>query len=287
MLAIFFELNMYFYKNGNTSVMILANGTKIRHVPDGETPRPERPESIDVKITDKCNNNCWFCYEHSKSSGLHGDLNHPIFDSIESGTELALGGGNPLLHPDLDSFLSRMLKQGVICNLTIHQDDYVANKQRVDMMLSSWLIKGLGISVGDGLKVTPDIECTRAIYHTILGITSVETIISLAERRKVLLMGNKTQPVDLVTLELIRNFICRADIIASLFFDNLACDQLDVKSLVSAEEWNERYMGDDGTFTMYIDVINQIGYTSSVQKDVGYALTNNIRDVFRKITASS
>ena len=39
-------------------------------------------------------------------------------------------------------------------------------------------------------------------------------------------------------------------------FDNLAIKQLDVQSLMTNEEWEEFYMGDDGGFTFYIDMVN-------------------------------
>ncbi len=40
-------------------------------------------------------------------------------------------------------------------------------------------------------------------------------------------------------------------------FDNLGLEQLDIKNKVSEETWNSKYMGDDGTFTMYIDAVKQ------------------------------
>ena len=40
-------------------------------------------------------------------------------------------------------------------------------------------------------------------------------------------------------------------------FDNLAIKQLDVKRLMSDKEWDEFYMGDDGQFTMYIDLVKE------------------------------
>ena len=40
-----------------------------------------------------------------------------------------------------------------------------------------------------------------------------------------------------------------------LSFDNLAINQLDVKRIVPVEKWDEFYMGDDGGFTFYIDMV--------------------------------
>ena len=40
-------------------------------------------------------------------------------------------------------------------------------------------------------------------------------------------------------------------------FDNLAIEQLEVQRLMSREEWDEFYMGDDGSMTYYIDMVEQ------------------------------
>jgi hypothetical protein len=47
-------------------------------------------------------------------------------------------------------------------------------------------------------------------------------------------------------------------------FDNLALKQLETKRLLSEDQWNEFYMGDDGSHTMYIDCINKQFARSSV-----------------------
>ena len=39
-------------------------------------------------------------------------------------------------------------------------------------------------------------------------------------------------------------------------FDNLAIKQLEVKRIMNEDKWNEFYMGDDGKFTFYIDMVN-------------------------------
>ncbi len=44
------------YQNGNYIMRILEDGTKIRL---SDNPIPEYPESIDVKITNKCDGGCY------------------------------------------------------------------------------------------------------------------------------------------------------------------------------------------------------------------------------------
>ena len=38
-----------------------------------------------------------------------------------SGTEIAIGGGNPMSHPELESFFFRMKDRKIISNITINQ----------------------------------------------------------------------------------------------------------------------------------------------------------------------
>ena len=66
------------YKNGNYIVYLLNNGTKIRYTKDNEL-IPERPESIDVCITEKCNINCQFCFV-PETKVLTNNGNIPIKD---------------------------------------------------------------------------------------------------------------------------------------------------------------------------------------------------------------
>ena len=85
------------YRNGNYDVILnLENGTKIRRN-DLDSLIPEYPESMDVKITNRCQHNCAMCHENSTKDGVHGDImNAKFIDTLHPYTELAIGGGNPL-----------------------------------------------------------------------------------------------------------------------------------------------------------------------------------------------
>ena len=94
------------YTNGNYKVQILSDGTKIRYTKDNAF-KPEFPESIDVKITDYCDMGCAYCHELSTPKGKHANLDIllEVLKPLLPGTELAIGGGNPLFHPNLLPFL--------------------------------------------------------------------------------------------------------------------------------------------------------------------------------------
>ena len=62
-------------------------------------------------------------------------------------------------------------------------------------------------------------------------------------------------------------------------FDNLAIKQLNAKRIMSEEEWNEFYMGDDGQFTMYIDLVKREFAKSSTSTE-RFKLTYDIKTMF-------
>ena len=71
-------------------------------------------------------------------------------------------------------------------------------------------------------------------------------------------------------------------------FDNLALKQLDAKRLLSQEEWDEFYMGDDGqdgdmsSASMYIDLVNR-EYARNSTCTERYPLEDDIVTMFDKL----
>ena len=92
------------YKNGNYNVTIFDNGTKIRETKEDKFVS-KFPECIDIKITNYCDRNCPYCHENSSTKGKHGILSRNFILTLKPYTELAIGGGNPLSHPNLIPFL--------------------------------------------------------------------------------------------------------------------------------------------------------------------------------------
>jgi MoaA/NifB/PqqE/SkfB family radical SAM enzyme len=79
------------------------------------------PEVIDVKITDKCGFGCDYCYMGSLISGSHCEpgLLEAIFDGLSIAPyQIAIGGGEPTLHPDLPAFLEFIASRGTIPSYT-------------------------------------------------------------------------------------------------------------------------------------------------------------------------
>lgn len=271
---------LYTYKNGNTATTILSDGTKIRKTYDDEF-KPVFSESCDVKITDRCDGGCAFCYEGCTSHGRHGNiLNDTFINSLHRGTELALNG-NDLSHPHLVEFLSRLKNKGVIANLTVNQIHFERHYDFIKALVDKKLIWGLGVSLREPTDAFINLVKTisNAVIHTINGVLTENDLDRLANHDlKILILGYKTTGRGLEYRsnnlgELMKNTtylgfmlptIIKENWFNTVSFDNLAIKQLNVKKLMSKEEWEKFYMGDDGTFTFYIDLVNQTFSKNSV-----------------------
>jgi len=272
------------YQNGNTTVTIMNDGTKIREYE--KAPEIFHPESIDVKITDYCDMGCAYCHESSTTNGVHGDLNKLMeaIDELPAGVELAIGGGNPLSHPKLIEFLQTLKAKGIIANLTVNQGHLKTFQNMVTYLIKDELVKGVGISITSNNfnYIKPLLGITdNIVYHIIAGVNKVDVVDKLIElgNCKVLVLGYKLFGFGIkyhskeVDAELKRWYKKLPLFIGkcTLSFDNLAIEQLKVKRLFTHDGWNRFYMGDDFCFTMYIDAVKQqYAPTSRSQERVSF-----------------
>lgn len=182
------------YKNGNTTVTRWDDGTTARCTEDNEF-RPDFAENCDVKITDRCDGGCKFCYEGCTPSGKHGDiLNDTFINSLHPYTELALNG-NDLSHPYLIAFLSKLKEKKVIANLTVNQIHFERFYYFIKELLDKKLIWGLGISLREPTDAFINLVKTipNAVIHTINGILTENDLDRLANHNlKILILGYKT-----------------------------------------------------------------------------------------------
>ncbi len=279
------------YRNGNYIVRLYADGTKEKIAPMGEFVA-EFPDSIDLKITNYCDQNCPMCHEKSNTSGKHANLEAEFLKTLQKGTELAIGGGNPLSHPNLVSFLERMKKQGIICNLTINENHLTNNKEFLENLIENKLIYGLGISIQ---KYNFEIvsfakKHKNTVLHLINGIFKDYDEIA-NQNLKILILGYKKfgrgcayfspeiENQMNITKERLDDIVGKFKIVS---FDNLALEQLNVKALVSKEEYDEMYMGDDGEGSMYIDLVEKTFAKSSTSTQ-RYDLKEDIKSMFKTI----
>lgn len=280
------------YKNGNYMVILnRKDGTKIRETED-DSFIASFPESIDLKITNKCDMGCKYCHEDSTTEGKHGDiLDSEFINTLKPFTELALGGGNVLSHPNLISFLEILKCKSIIANITVNQTHFMSNKDLIKDLVDNDLIKGLGVSLTTPTDDFIDLikQYPNAVIHVINGIVSLEDLEKLYNNNlKLLFLGYKefrrgksfySERIE-EGKKLIYNDIEKIRKgFKIVSFDNLAIKQIDVKRVLTDEEWDEFYIGNDGQFTMYIDLVERKFAKNSIST-VRYDLLDNIEDMF-------
>lgn len=191
------------YINGDYKVSLYEDGTKIRTKLNDKN-AVVLPDSIDLKITNWCDAGCAYCHEQSTKFGNHGDLQtiKNIITQMIAGSELAIGGGHPLSHPNIEEILEHAKKCGVICNMTINSKhlfpDETSNTTVLDQIIdfqNKKLLYGVGISVSHDFpwifeyhyKINTFIptaqserlkEIKNVVWHIICGVMSVETLSS-------------------------------------------------------------------------------------------------------------
>lgn len=287
------------YKNGNFTTKIFSDGTKVRETEDDDF-KPVFPENMDIKICNYCDMGCPFCHEGSTTGGKFGDiLNENFIDTLHPFQEVAIGGGDATSHPDLIPFLQKLKEKMVIANMTVNQIHFEQKQDLIQHLISEKLIYGLGVSL---MNPTDEFISTiqkypNAVIHVINGIFKPSDIGFLGDKGlKLLILGYKdlrrgsewkmVEHENLVLKQtwLYNNLQPITQKFKVVSFDNLAIEQLDVQRLMSREEWNEFYMGDDGSMTFYIDMVDRkFSKSSTAAFDKRYDLLDSVDNMFKII----
>ena len=222
------------------------------------------------------------CYEGCTANGKHGDLfKYPFINTLHAYTELALNG-NDLDHPDIEKFLEFLKDKKVFANITVNQSQFFANYDRIKDWQEKKMVYGIGVSLQNATDelIEKMNNIPNTVLHTIVGILTEDDITKLKDHGiKVLLLGYKQLQRGVNYLnshsdEVNKNKQYVYDNLADITnwfkvvsFDNLAIEQLDVKRIVPADEWDEFYMGDDGGYTFYIDMVKGEFSKNSIESD--------------------
>lgn len=207
------------YFNGNYFVELHSDGTKIkRALRKGEEFSPEFPDSIDLKITDRCDIGCKFCHESSTTAGKKFNLTNTIqlLNKLpKCGIEVAIGGGDVFTCPsDLSLLVDWLLKNNFSPRLTLNYQSLVRwiNTRKdsaiIGSMLSNMSRGAVGISLTDIPEDFEDhlgliykfIDGERVVFHIIAGIFPPDKILKLKEivedkscyTSKILILGYKS-----------------------------------------------------------------------------------------------
>lgn len=288
------------YQNGNYTVSIFDDGTKIRETEEDEFVA-SFPESFDCKICNRCDMGCPQCHEKSTCDGKLGNLNRTFIKTLRPYTEIALGGGNILEQPDLNHFLKELKELKVIPSATVNQVHFEKYKNYLKALTDNKLLYGLGISLNNPTEefISKVKEFPNAVIHVIAGLFTEADYNKLKNRGlKILILGYKhfgrgDDYYEKHSVEIENNISWlknNLETIVSDFevvsFDNLALEQLNVRSIMSPEEWETFYMGNDGSHTMYIDMVEGTFAKTSTSTQ-RYPIMDTIEEMFEIIKAQS
>ena len=144
------------------------------------------------------------------------------------------------------------------------------------------MVYGIGVSLQNATDelIEKMNSIPNTVLHTIVGILSEDDIMKLKDHNiKILLLGYKQLQRGVNYLnshndEVNKNKQYVYDNLSDITnwfnvvsFDNLAIEQLDVKRIVPENEWEEFYMGDDGGYTFYIDMVKGEFSKNSIAQD--------------------
>lgn len=281
------------YQNGNYVVQLWEDGTKLRLIDTPQSLSPIWPESLDIKITNRCDGSCPYCHEESERQGECFKVENAwnLLKDLPAGVELAFGGGNPLCCKE--ELLWLFPKLSCVTNLTVHAQHL--------SQLGKLKPTALGISYEESFH--NDIEQfsqeygeqIQVVVHLIAGVHTIEDLQKcLKSFNRVLILGYKQvgrgiafyKPAIKNNLsnwqKHIRPYLyCPSKVVS---FDNLAVQQLNINSLFTKEVWERIYMGDDGLFSMYLDLVKMEFAESSTAK-MRYKIENglSIQEMFQRI----
>jgi len=97
------------------------------------------PELVDLKITDRCERGCPYCYQGSTAEGQHANFDN-IFQLLRRlgemhVFEIAIGGGEPTLHPHFVSILESAAHQGIVANFSTGSLDWMTAEDPIVLWL--------------------------------------------------------------------------------------------------------------------------------------------------------
>lgn len=144
------------------------------------------------------------------------------------------------------------------------------------------MIYGLGVSFYnfDEDVWNKILEYPNAVVHLIAGFHSKEVFEFFANKgAKILILGYKnwgrgqdyyknhseeiTAGIDEIR-ELLPTLFTKCKVVS---FDNLSIEQLKVREIIGEEKWKDFYMGGDGQYTMYVDLVkNECAKSSTSQE---------------------
>jgi len=272
-----------------------------------EAERASAPELVDLKITDFCTYDCPACYQGSTREGKHAGK-HDVRNVLDRLArlrvfEVAIGGGEPTLHPDFGDILRYARKVGVVPNFTtrdpkwfLRHMDSIADVGGVAVSCDSAgdvrnVLKALDRLPGEDSKRLRE---KTTIQH-ILGIADeyeTENFLRVCkdEKLRVILLGYKTSHRGATSKPKVPRVGTWGGFIKRMIDDSTAY-HLGVDTVLAVElkglvpDW--RLTVQEGQFSCYIDAVADEMLASSFGTSDAIPLgdKNSIAEAWQRISA--
>ncbi len=159
-------------------------------------PETDRLRLASVEITQRCNLRCPYCDQPKSDRDMPvAQFDKLLGELVEEGVEaVALGGGEPTLHPELPALLEAARQRGLRAGLTTNARE----PEMVIALADAGLLWSFGVSAGKGEgEWTALVAHPRAVVNLLLLRGGLEEVMSLAGEavrrgaRRLLLLGYK------------------------------------------------------------------------------------------------
>lgn len=238
--------------------------------------RADAPELVDIKLTDFCPFGCPECYQGSTTAGAHADADLLRLIAMECENarvfEVALGGGEPTLHPAFVSILESFRRAGVVPNFTTRNLSWLRNDEERPRILAAagaFAVSVSEVSDVDRLAAALDyhsIPHSRTVLHLTMGTMDewqFSRVMEAARRRElsVTLLGFKRtgrgqsyQPKKYDGwLERVKELASKGQCPRFGIDTVLAAESVEALKASGIPEW--LYYVKEGQFSMYIDAV--------------------------------
>ncbi|MGC4122167.1 MAG: radical SAM protein [Myxococcales bacterium] len=262
------------------------------------------PELVDLKITERCEAGCAYCYQDSRPDGRHAPLSAilPIVERLKEAQvfEVVLGGGEPTEHPDFHAILAAIQKAGMRAAFTTRRLEWMDEQHRAKDVEWSRVAWAYSVQASDEVKLVSDRvrnhpRASQSVWlpaiHVVLGtpVANPEDLEQIAQDcrdrslRLVLLgykrtgRGAQVEPRDdshwMAT--------CTAAGVTSLSIDTALAEQFELQlRQAGVPPWS--YDVEDGRFSMSIDAVTGLcGPSSWCEPDALFPLPGSERSVER------
>jgi MoaA/NifB/PqqE/SkfB family radical SAM enzyme len=150
------------------------------------------PETVDISITDKCGFGCTYCYQDSRPERDHApkELVETVLRGFdEPPYQIAIGGGEPTMHPDFETILRTAREIGTVPNYTTaghHMTDSIirtTNEVCGGVAMTYHAFKGLDWFVKRYASLKEQLTVQLNV-HLIADVNVVENLRALLSRIK-------------------------------------------------------------------------------------------------------